>query len=162
MGQNQTAKQKVISFIEGLDEDVTFTDIETKLLLFKKISNPVTATSEKKVWTSTIGRTVFVISILLAIYSIVEITDRFNLYHHDTVRYFDVIAYCAWTIIPPAWFLFEYVWLFPAKSKLDSNELGDLKYTHELASKIWAGLVVLITAVLYIKYGGNLLFGKPH
>jgi hypothetical protein len=162
MEQNQSPKQKVISFIEGLDADIALTDIESKLLLFIKINKPVTTDSDKQVWTSKIGRTVFVISILLAIYSIVEITDRFNLYHHDTVRYFDVIAYCAWTIIPPSWFLFEYVWLFPAKSKLDSNELGDLKYTHELASKIWAGLVVLITAVLYIKYGGNLLFGKPH
>src|SRR4051794_35766463 len=121
MEQKQSAKQKVICFIEGLDEEVTFTDIEFKLLLFTKMCNTDTTTNVKKVWTSTIGRTVFVISILLAIYSIVEITDRFKLSHHNTVSYFDVIAYCAWTIIPPVWFLFEYVWLFPAKSKLDSN-----------------------------------------
>lgn len=162
MEQNKTVKQKIISYLEELDENATLTDIETQVQLFLKISNSVTTHREKKVWTSAIGRTIFVVSILLAFYTIVEITDKFNLYHHETVSYFDVIAYCAWTVIPPAWFLFEYVWLFPAKSKLDSNELADLKYTHELASKIWAGLVVLITAVLYLKYGSSLLFGKPN
>lgn len=38
--------------------------------------------------------------------------------------------------------------------------LADYKYTQDLASKIWAAVVILITAILYIKYGTGNLFLK--
>jgi hypothetical protein len=52
--------------------------------------------------------------------------------------------------------MFEYTWLFPEEARFDSSQLADLKYKHELAGKIWGGLVVLITAILYLKYGQNI------
>ncbi|WP_035644161.1 hypothetical protein [Flavobacterium sp. ASV13] len=120
--------------------------------------------SNPKLWFSLIGRIIFTLSIVALFFTLWEITNSFNLKNIHTelnciegckeVHYkiFDVIAYCAWTIGPPVWFMFEYVWLFPKKYKFDSDQLNDLKYVHELGSKVWAAFVICITVILYIKY----------
>ena len=118
-----------------------------------KITTPKTP-----IWKSQWGRVVFVAAILLAIFSILLITNWFHLKPSKVVNNWDLIVYFAWTILPPAWFLFEYVWLFSDADKLDPNKLADLKYTHELAGKIWAGLVTLLSVILYLKYYAT--FGK--
>lgn len=66
----------------------------------------------------------------------------------------DIVVYSCWAILPPAWFLYEYTWLFPDDAKFDSHQLNDLKYKHELAGKLWAGVIVLITAILLFKHTG--------
>lgn len=120
--------------------------------------------SNRKLWFSPIGRIIFALSIFALFFTLLKITNCFNLQNIHTelkceeeckephYEIFDVIAYCAWTIGPPVWFMFEYVWLFPKKYKFDSDQLNDLKYVHELGSKVWAAFVICITVILYIKY----------
>jgi hypothetical protein len=110
------------------------------------------------VWKSPWGRIVFIVSILLAVFTILQITNYFHLKASATIVPFDLVAYFAWTIFPPAWFLFEYVWLFSDADKLDPNKVSDLKYVHELAGKVWASLVVLLSVILYLKY--HTAYGK--
>lgn len=133
-------KRKLIEELENLDEEATLSDIQKATSGFFK----------DKVWTSTIGRIVFGCSLILAILTLLLITNAFNIGSNLS---FDIIAYAAWTIFPPAWFMFEYVWLFPDEARFDAHQLSDLKYKHELAGKIWGGLVLLITATIYLKYG---------
>ena len=162
MIRQETNKRTLINLLGGMKEETSFEDIEKQILLFFK-SNKVNIVERTiEIRSPTTRKVIFMISIFIAILTIFGITEGFKLQHHDTVKYFDLISYCTWTIIPPIWFLFEYVWVFPKAAKLDPAQLADLKYTQELASKIWGGLVVLITALLYLKYGGNLLFGKTH
>lgn len=108
---------------------------------------------DQKIWISPIGRYAFGIAFILAILTLLQITNAFGF---GRSKVFDVIAYSAWTILPPSWFMFEYTWLFPNEARFDPNQLADLKYKHELAGKIWAGLVLLITAFIYLKYGQKL------
>ena len=159
MENSVSSKRRFIDFIENMPEGLTDDEVEKRVADYIQ-KNQTKNSGNKIIWKSFIGRTVFACSILLCLLTILIVTNLFDLHRQSTVSYFDVIAYCAWTVLPPAWFLFEYVWLFPDEAKLDSSQLSDLKYTHELASKIWAGVVVLITAVLYIKYGTGNLFPK--
>ena len=120
--------------------------------------------SDDKLWFSLIGRIFFLLSILALFFTLWKITNSFNLQNIHTelhckegckdihYNFFDVFAYCAWTIIPPIWFMFEYVWLFPKRYKFDTHQLNDLKYVHELGNKVWVAFVICITIILYIKY----------
>ena len=68
-----------------------------------------------------------------------------------------VVMFCAWTILPPAWFLLEW-YLFerpPEPNPPDdaqynqklakySQKLADFKYSQELASKIWIAIAVVL------------------
>lgn len=120
--------------------------------------------SSRQLWFSLIGRIIFTLSIVAIIFTLWKITNSFNLQNIHTelhckegckkIHYiiFDVLAYCAWTVGPPVWFMFEYVWLFPEKYKFDTYQLDDLKYVHELGNKVWAAFVICITIILYIKY----------
>ena len=67
----------------------------------------------------------------------------------------DVLIYSLWLIGPPVFFLVEYVFLFGRNrgNRLKSSHVDDLKYRQDLASKIWAAIVVCFTALLYLKYG---------
>jgi hypothetical protein len=72
------------------------------------------------------------------------------------VNVLDLVIYGVWTIVPPAWFLVEYSLLFPKERKLDPNQTADLKYTQELAGKFWAGVLLILGALLFLKYGQKL------
>jgi hypothetical protein len=74
----------------------------------------------------------FVFALILSISTLLLITNAFGFGSSKT---FDIIAYSAWTILPPSWFMFEYTWLFPEEARFDSSQLADLKYKHELAGK---------------------------
>lgn len=132
-------KREFIEQLEDLSDDASMAEI-------KKVSSKF---FKEKIWVSPIGRKFFVVAILLAVITLLLLTDSFN-FGKNIV--FDVIVYSFWTILPPAWFMFEYTWLFPDDARFDSNQLADLKYKHELAAKIWAGLVLLITAIMYHRY----------
>jgi hypothetical protein len=136
-------KRELINQLEKLDETATLTDIQKTSSRFFK----------QKIWVSYFGRIAFVFALILSISTLLLITNAFGFGSSKT---FDIIAYSAWTILPPSWFMFEYTWLFPEEARFDSSQLADLKYKHELAGKIWGGLVVLITAILYLKYGQNI------
>lgn len=54
-----------------------------------------------------------------------------------------------WTLAPPIWFWYEYVYLFrSAFPHADSDKLNELKTQQDLSSKIW----VAATSVLLILY----------
>jgi len=55
-----------------------------------------------------------------------------------------VVAVC-WTLVPPAWFLFEYYVIFPRWG--DESRLGEFKYGQSLSAKFWAGVLVLLAAI---------------
>ncbi len=116
------------------------------------MSESKTTQRQTTVWKSRWGRTVFGMSIFLAILTVLQVSNYFKLMPTKVLAPFDLIAYFAWTILPPSWFLFEYVWLFSDADKMNSDKVNDLKYTHELAGKIWAALVVLLSVLLYLKY----------
>jgi hypothetical protein len=153
----ENLRTKLLTKLTGLGDNLNQKDLEVIIAQFFKDE---TASDKPKVWKSRWGRIVFIGSIVLAIFTILKMTNCFNLQHPDTPTPFDLIAYFAWTILPPSWFLLEYVWLFPDKDKLNSDKVADLKYAHELAGKIWAALVVLISVLLYLKYG-HLLGESP-
>ena len=140
---NINYKEQLINQLEKLSETATPSDIQ-------KITSSF---FNQKIWISSVGRVSFVCALILAVITLLLITNAFNL--GDSIT-FDIIAYSAWAILPPSWFMFEYTWLFPNDARFDSNQVADLKYKHELSGKIWGGLVLLITAIIYLKYGQKL------
>ncbi|HET6993040.1 MAG TPA: hypothetical protein VFJ43_17030 [Bacteroidia bacterium] len=153
----ESNKRQLINKIEQLDDNSSLDEIKKSIESFL---NGNELSREKKFWKSKTGKAILGITVLLCFFTILKMTDNFDLQKKDKFEYFDLIAYCAWTILPPIWFLLEYVWLFSDEHKLDSNRLADYKYTQNLANKIWVAFVVLISTILYIKYGiGNKLPG---
>lgn len=133
-------KQELIDKLQNIDDNAS--DSEIKEFIAKYIEGGV-------VWKAKIGRPFFASAILLAVLTITVISITKN-------QILDIVLYSAWTIIPPSWFLLEYTWHFPDNFKLNSSQLDDLKYTQELAGKIWQAVVLLITAIVYLKYQHNI------
>lgn len=69
----------------------------------------------------------------------------------------DISIYFFWLVMPPIFFLFEYIFLFgkTESNRLNSNQITDFKYCQELGSKIWAAVVVCFSILLYVRYGFN-------
>ena len=56
-----------------------------------------------------------------------------------------------WALIPPIWFFLE--WVFLRKYLVNENrKKEDIKYTQGLARNIWIALVVVLAAILGIKW----------
>jgi hypothetical protein len=76
---------------------------------------------------------------------------------HKSVLYdlFDLILYGCWLIIPPVFFLIEYVFIFDKDEtrRMDEDQLSDMKYVQDLASKVWAAVGVFFSIMLLLKYG---------
>lgn len=136
MDTEKSFKSELINELNSLKEPASLSDIQ-------KLTSKFFST---KMWESKVGRKAFLYAVILATITLFLITTLHS-------KIFDIVAYGLWTIVPPSWFMYEYTWLFPDEARFDSNQLSDLKYKHELAGKIWGGLVLLITAVLYLKYG---------
>lgn len=142
---NSTAKNQLIEKLAALNDDVSLKDIKKTVAEFYIAHS---ADPDQRVWKSPIGRRVFIGSMILAVISL------FLIVSFPKCTYLALGLYAGWTILPPCWFLYEYVWIFPDYLKFDSDQFGDLKYTHETVGKIWAGLVVVMTAYLLV-IGGN-------
>jgi hypothetical protein len=147
--ERQNPKQQVIQMIETLDENISMDGI------IKAISG-----SPRAVWKNPVPKWVFISTGLAAfatfIYFVVGNYDSNGKFEtakeaSSKIVLFDYLLYAIWTIIPPSYFLWEYLRLFP--HKLDSNQMADLKYTQELSSKIWAALLFAFGILLYSKYG---------
>ena len=157
MKEKTNHKQNLINKLEKLDDNVSPTEI------LQAVNDFCKANKLKKLWHSTTGRIVMICSSCLAFVSIILISKNLLSTHKiktdqiigDQLSMLssDILIYAFWIIMPPLWFLFEYVWLFPKLSKFDPDEVADLKYTQELGAKVWAGIVGLITILLYIKSG---------
>jgi len=130
-------KYRVIEELQRLDDQASDSEI---IAAFAKAMN-------HQLWRSTIGRWVFGCSMVLAAVCVgLILRDPGN-------KVLVLLIYVFWTISPPAWLLYEYVWLFPSELKYNSTEMEDMKYAQGLAGKVWAGLVVVMTATIayYLK-----------
>ena len=144
-----TPKQRTIEMITNLDDNISMEAIH------KAVSD-----LDKSVWKNTLPKTVFIVTGLFAfatfIYFIISSYTSKGIFTaavpKDTkIILLDYLLYTFWTIVPPSYFLWEYLTLFPYK--LDSGQLSDIKYTQELSSKIWAALLFAFGILLYSKYG---------
>lgn len=67
-----------------------------------------------------------------------------------------IAAWVAWTMVPPAYFLWEWKEFTPGPGR----KVEDLKYSQDLASKFWlAGVTVITAALLYASGGIEKLMG---
>jgi hypothetical protein len=133
-------KRELIDQLELLDEAASLADIQKVTSGFFNQKTSVSSAGKYAVGTS-LG---------FAVLTVLLITEAFGL---RSAMGFKYIIYSAWVVIPPVWFLYEYAYVFADEYKFDADLLADLKYKQELAGKIWAGLMVLITALIYFRYG---------
>lgn len=55
----------------------------------------------------------------------------------------------AWTILTPAWFWFEYTFLTSDNDKNDATKFARLKYSQELAAKVWLAVTAVLVAFYF-------------
>ena len=149
--ETNNIKNQIITELSKLNDNASIKEI------YKSINDCLKQNNLVVSWISRFGHIAMIIGLFLAIDSIlyielVPVKYNYTILKEKIVNSFDIFIYAFWIIIPPSWFLFEYTWLFPNNLRQDTNEISDLKYKHELAGKVWAGLVGLITLLLYIKY----------
>lgn len=144
------SKKQIQEHLDGLPETATPEEIKNALL-------PLLAKEkeERKIWENKKGRWFFVVASVACVVSFLLL----YLYRHDYepgfIKLQDAIIYGLWLIVPPVWFLAEYIWIFPEKYKFDDDQLTDFKYVQSLASKFWAAVLILFGIILYYKYGGK-------
>jgi hypothetical protein len=75
--------------------------------------------------------------------------------NHAKYDFLNIILYGIWVVGPPVIFLIEYTMIFGRNedNRMNPRQCEDLKYCHELAGKIWAGVGVFLSVILLIKYG---------
>ena len=120
---------------------------------------------DNRLWRSPLGQKWFIMLVLISLLlTILKINSHFSFIpkvyatldcKNISYDFFDLIMYGTWLIGPPLFFLIEYVYIFGGdeKRRLDSDQVTDLKYCHDLASKIWAGVGVFLGIMLLIRYG---------
>lgn len=65
------------------------------------------------------------------------------------VKVYQAIVLGAWTLLPPIWFWYEYIFLFhEAYPSADKDKLDSFKYQQDLSSKIWL-VAVSVLLILY-------------
>lgn len=118
-----------------------------------------------RLWKSPLGKPSFIgfvlflllLTILKLISSVTFIDRELALEPNNPIHYdlFDLLLYGIWLIGPPVVFLVEYTYIFGEDDsrRMNEKEVADLKYCHELAGKIWAGVSVFLGIVLLIRYG---------
>ena len=57
-----------------------------------------------------------------------------------------------WVLVPPVWFLYEYVKEFPEGHKRMQEEVDRLRHLQDLARNLWLALVIVLTAIMGIKW----------
>jgi hypothetical protein len=106
---------------------------------------------------------------VLAIIGIVAIWLFANASQGSSGNTFNKVAIIFWTVIPPAWFLFEY-WIFDSEKLIkrpfdgSTNQpvakekfLKSLKDYADYASKIWGAILVVLTFL----FGANMTGRQP-
>ena len=121
--------------------------------------------NENKLWRSPLGAKWFIVLVMIALiltiikfYSSVSfITKTYQTSGDKEISYdfFNLIMYGCWLIGPPLFFLIEYTFIFgkDENRRMDPIQVADLKYCHDLASKVWAGVGVFLSMMLLVKYG---------
>jgi hypothetical protein len=68
------------------------------------------------------------------------------------VNPFGYILLGLWALVPPLWFLFEFASEFPKGHKKPQGEVDRLKHLHDLSRNIWLAFVVVLAAIMGIKW----------
>jgi hypothetical protein len=151
--------------IKILDQIDDKTNLSEALRLVGEFKKAYATEKEKKLWRSPIGSPWLIGPILfLLLLTIIKFFMKGKLLPIDveaikttkgSFDLVDILLYGVWVILPPLVFLIEYVFLFGRneQNRLDLSQITDIKYCHELASKIWAGVGVFLGIALLIKYG---------
>ena len=104
-----------------------------------------------------------ILAAVLAIIGIVTIWLFVNASQGSLGNTFNKVAIVFWTVVPPAWFFFEY-WIFdseklierPFDSSTDKEKfLKSLKDYADYASKIWAAILVVLTFLFAANMSGK-------
>ncbi len=155
------SSQILDSITESLEKDV----ILSKLTEYKLALNEEKEKA-KKLWCTPFGKRLkfwITLACLIAItitkfctnYTVLDsgIESTSSLKNH--YDYLDLVFYGLWLVGPPLFFLYEYVFYFgkDPSYRLDSAQTADIKYCHDLGSKIWGGLAVFLSILLLVKYG---------
>ena len=59
------------------------------------------------------------------------------------------IILALWIVLPPTWFFWEYCFLTDEEDKMDDKKFSRLKYSQDLASKIWAAIATVLAALYF-------------
>jgi hypothetical protein len=65
---------------------------------------------------------------------------------HSVKKVWGFLLVGAWALGPPIWFIWEW-----HANKVDVEQL---KYSQELARNVWVAVVVVLAAIIGIKWGG--------
>lgn len=132
-------KEELVKLLKELPDDASLDKIGDTYFNYAKLQ------LDYRPWRSPIGRWVFSFGIILAVFSMIVCM-------FSRSEPFVICTYSVWTLFPPSFTLYEYVWLFPDKYKLNTNQLTDMKYTHELAGKIWAAVLIVMGVLILVKF----------
>ena len=69
------------------------------------------------------------------------------------VRFGDYVIYLCFVVLPPLYIMVEYIHIFPDELKVNCVQLNDLKYRNQLSAKVWVGMILVITAYFWIRFG---------
>jgi hypothetical protein len=73
--------------------------------------------------------------------------------HWPPIKKCETILLVFWVCVPPAWFWFEYFFLFKRVTNPAPDDFEKLKYGQDLASKIW---LAVVSALLMLYFGKDL------
>jgi hypothetical protein len=110
------------------------------------------------IWRNKHGRFWSVLSVSLALVSLLSIVLDWAPFSYvekgcSRVNVFSIALYLFWSLAPPIWFFVEYNYVFPDDRKVVDKTRDDLKYTQELAAKMWAALLLVLSVLLLLRYG---------
>jgi len=159
---NSTEKENCLKYLDNL---LSYSDIQNVKIKVEEIKDKVQKNElGEKLWKSPYGHWIFqTIVILVLIFSLYKLTiGDYNWFDsgkmsEKCINYdiMDISIYFFWLVMPPIFFLIEYIFLFgkDKSNRLNSSQIDDLKYCQELGTKIWAAVVICFSILLYVRYG---------
>jgi hypothetical protein len=104
-------------------------------------------------------RAVGVAGVLFALWTIYEVGSEpacSGTSNRCLIPDYIVWKYAVWVLGVPLWFLFDYSVLFVHKSESDAHLFARFKYSHELAQKFWAGVILVLSVLIITKFNVRL------
>jgi len=165
MTQEQNTNSESIKILEQIDKNCEISDVLNIIGTYKNALSM--ESTEKKLWHSPLDSIYFIMLLLLLLFGTIlkfctntvwiSIPQTYfsSAEKHVNFDFANLIIYGIWLVGPPLLFLIEYTFMFgkAEKNRMDPIQCADIKYCHDLASKIWAGVSVFLSVILALKYG---------
>jgi len=132
-----------MAILSGLPEDCTSSDVEKAMrLLGNRASGP--SAEQRAAWKQAryLRGAATAIALGVALWSAHVVLGARDEEAKLTLSL--GLAWLFWSVAPPAWFLFEYNWIWPRTG----GDFEDLKYGQELAKAIWVGIAAVLLVML--------------